>query len=70
MFAVIFEVQPRSDRWERYLGLAGALRPELVAIEGFIDKAITSVIPNACWRLRRRTYARYLERTFADATLI
>ena len=37
MFAVIFEVQPRSDRWETYLGLAGALRPELVATDGFID---------------------------------
>jgi len=37
MFAVIFEVQPRSDRWEAYLGLAGALRPELLAIDGFID---------------------------------
>jgi len=37
MFAVIFEVQSRSDRWETYLGLAGALRPELVAIDGFID---------------------------------
>jgi hypothetical protein len=37
LFAVIFEVQPRSDRWETYLGLAGALRPELVAIDGFID---------------------------------
>jgi heme-degrading monooxygenase HmoA len=37
MFAVIFEVQPRPDRWDTYLGLAGALRPELVAIDGFID---------------------------------
>jgi heme-degrading monooxygenase HmoA len=37
MFTVIFEVQPRSDRWDAYLGLAGALRPELIAIDGFID---------------------------------
>lgn len=37
MFAVIFEVQPRHDRWDAYLGLAGALRPELLAIDGFID---------------------------------
>jgi heme-degrading monooxygenase HmoA len=37
MFAVVFEVHPRSDRWETYLGVAGALRPELVAIDGFID---------------------------------
>jgi len=37
MFAVIFEVQPRPDRWEQYLALAGQLRPELVQIDGFID---------------------------------
>ncbi len=37
MFAVIFEVQPRTDRWDSYLGLAASLRPELVAIDGFID---------------------------------
>src|SRR3954447_17513689 len=37
MFAVIFEVQPKSDRWNQYLELAGQLRPELVRIDGFID---------------------------------
>jgi heme-degrading monooxygenase HmoA len=37
MFAVIFEVQPKSDRWDQYLELAGQLRPELVQITGFID---------------------------------
>jgi heme-degrading monooxygenase HmoA len=37
MFAVIFEVQPRSDRWEQYLALAKQLRPELEQIVGFID---------------------------------
>jgi heme-degrading monooxygenase HmoA len=37
MFAVVFEVRPRPDRWDDYLGLAGALRPELLAIDGFID---------------------------------
>src|SRR5215216_4560284 len=37
MFAVIFEVQPRHDRWDEYLGLAGKLKPELEAIEGFVD---------------------------------
>ncbi len=36
MFAVIFEVQPRHDRWEDYLALAGSLRPELEKIDGFI----------------------------------
>ncbi len=37
MFAVIFEVRPRSDRWEQYLALAKQLRPELEQIAGFID---------------------------------
>jgi heme-degrading monooxygenase HmoA len=36
MFAVIFEVQPKPDRWDHYLGLAKQLRPELEQIEGFI----------------------------------
>jgi heme-degrading monooxygenase HmoA len=37
MFAVVFEVQPKPDRWEQYLGLAKQLRPELERIEGFIE---------------------------------
>jgi heme-degrading monooxygenase HmoA len=36
MFAVIFEVNPRPEAWDDYLSHAAALRPELVAIEGFI----------------------------------
>jgi heme-degrading monooxygenase HmoA len=37
MFAVLFEVQPRSDRWDAYLDNAKALRPELEQIDGFVD---------------------------------
>lgn len=37
MFAVIFEVQPKTERWDDYLGLAGFLKPKLEAIDGFID---------------------------------
>src|SRR3954464_14791258 len=36
MFAVIFEVKPRPEAWDAYLGHAASLRPELVAIDGFI----------------------------------
>jgi heme-degrading monooxygenase HmoA len=36
MFAVIFEVNPRPGERDAYLGHAATLRPELVAIEGFI----------------------------------
>jgi heme-degrading monooxygenase HmoA len=37
MFAVIFEVQPKQERWDDYLGLAKQLKPKLEAIDGFID---------------------------------
>jgi heme-degrading monooxygenase HmoA len=37
MFAVIFEVQPKQERWNDYLDLAKYLKPKLEAIEGFID---------------------------------
>jgi heme-degrading monooxygenase HmoA len=37
MFAVIFEVQPRTSRWDDYLETARLLRPELERIRGFID---------------------------------
>jgi heme-degrading monooxygenase HmoA len=37
MFAVIFEVQPKKERFDDYLGLAKILKPELEKIDGFID---------------------------------
>jgi heme-degrading monooxygenase HmoA len=37
MFAVIFEVQPKQGRFDDYLDLAKRLKPELEAIDGFID---------------------------------
>lgn len=37
MFAVIFEVQPKTERWDEYLDLAKQLKPKLEAIDGFID---------------------------------
>jgi heme-degrading monooxygenase HmoA len=37
MFSVLFEVHPRHDRWDAYLGYAKMLRPELEQIEGFVD---------------------------------
>ena len=37
MFAVIFEVQPKKERWDEYLELAKLLRPEIEKIDGFID---------------------------------
>jgi heme-degrading monooxygenase HmoA len=37
MFAVIFEVQPKQERWDDYLMIAKRLKPSLEAIDGFID---------------------------------
>jgi heme-degrading monooxygenase HmoA len=37
MFAVIFTVQPKPERWNDYLELAKYLKPRLEAIDGFID---------------------------------
>jgi heme-degrading monooxygenase HmoA len=37
MFVVIFEVQPKKERFDDYLDLAKSLKPELEKIDGFID---------------------------------
>ena len=37
MFSVIFEVWPKSDQWDAYLGYAKMLRPELEQVDGFVD---------------------------------
>src|SRR5215475_13993984 len=37
MFAVIFEVRPKKERWDDYLALAGQLKPKLEAIDGFVE---------------------------------
>ena len=37
MHAVIFEVEPKEERFDEYLDIAAALRPELEKIDGFIS---------------------------------
>jgi heme-degrading monooxygenase HmoA len=37
MFSVIFEVHPKPEQWDAYLGLGRMLKPELEKIEGFVD---------------------------------
>jgi len=37
MYAVIFEVEPKSGRQKDYLEIAASLRPELEKIDGFIS---------------------------------
>ncbi len=37
MFSVLFEVQPKPQKWDEYLNNAKMLRPELERIDGFVD---------------------------------
>jgi heme-degrading monooxygenase HmoA len=51
MFAVIFEVNPRPERWDAYLGYAKVLRPELEQIDGFLDNERFSSLRRKGWLL-------------------
>ncbi len=51
MFSVLFEVQPRPDRWDAYLGHAKRLRPELERIEGFVDNVRYRSLTRPGWLL-------------------
>jgi heme-degrading monooxygenase HmoA len=73
MFAVIFEVNPKAEEWDTYLGYAKLLRPELERIAGFIDNERFAslrrpgwVLSVSIWRdekalIRWRTFARHHE---------
>jgi heme-degrading monooxygenase HmoA len=49
MFAVIFEVNPRPEAWDAYLSHAATLRPELLAIDGFIANERYRSLGRAGW---------------------
>ena len=51
MFAVIFEVHPRPDQWDAYLGYAKMLRPELEQIDGFVDNTRYRSLTREGWIL-------------------
>jgi heme-degrading monooxygenase HmoA len=51
MFSVIFEVHPKSDQWDAYLGYAKLLRPELERIDGFIDNIRYGSLRREGWLL-------------------
>src|SRR5215472_12623216 len=71
MFAVIFELQPKQEKFDEYLKLAKYLRPKLEAIDGFIDidrfaskRAKGRVLSLSTWRdekaiVRWRTQAEH-----------
>ena len=51
MFAVLFEVQPKSEKWDQYLGIAKMLKPELEAIDGFIENVRYRSLTRPGWLL-------------------
>jgi heme-degrading monooxygenase HmoA len=51
MFAVIFEVNPKPEQWEAYLGYTTLLRPELELIDGFIANERFSSLRREGWLL-------------------
>ena len=73
MFVVIFQVRPKADRWDAYLGYAALLRPEIVKIDGFIDNVRYAskrrpglILSLSTWRdekslIRWRTHALHTE---------
>lgn len=73
MFAVMFEVQPRPEQRDGYLGNARMLRPELEQVDGFVDNVRYRslrregwILSLSSWRdekavVRWRTHARHHE---------
>jgi heme-degrading monooxygenase HmoA len=71
MFVVLFEVRPADGRTDDYLAHAAELRPELLAIDGFIDNIRYGacerpgvILSLSTWRdekslIRWRTHARH-----------
>ncbi len=51
MFCVIFEVQPKPDRWDDYLGTAKSLKPDLEKIDGFLDNVRYRSLTREGWLL-------------------
>jgi heme-degrading monooxygenase HmoA len=51
MFSVLFEVQPKAEQWDAYLGEAKMLRPELERVDGFVDNIRYRSLTRAGWLL-------------------
>jgi heme-degrading monooxygenase HmoA len=56
MFAVLFEVHPKAERWNDYLGYAKMLRPELERIDGFVDNIRYRSLTREGWILSLSTW--------------
>jgi heme-degrading monooxygenase HmoA len=51
VFAVLFEVHPYTAQWDAYLGYAKMLRPDLEAIDGFVDNVRYRSLTRPGWIL-------------------
>jgi heme-degrading monooxygenase HmoA len=51
MFSVIFEVNPRATEYDAYLDTAKMLRPELEAVDGFVDNIRYKSLQRQGWIL-------------------
>jgi heme-degrading monooxygenase HmoA len=56
MFAVLFEVNPKPERSNTYLGYAKMLRPELEQVDGFIDNERFASLRRPGWILSLSTW--------------
>jgi Antibiotic biosynthesis monooxygenase. len=51
MFSVLFEVHPKSEQWDAYLGYGKMLKPELERVEGFVDNTRYRSLTRQGWIL-------------------
>jgi heme-degrading monooxygenase HmoA len=51
MFSVLFELHPRTDRWDAYLGYGKMLSSELEGIDGFVDNIRYRSLTREGWLL-------------------
>ena len=51
MFSVLFEVHPKPDQWDAYLNYAKMLRPDLEAVDGFVDNIRYRSLTREAWIL-------------------
>jgi heme-degrading monooxygenase HmoA len=51
MFSVLFEVHPKPEQWDNYLGNAKMLRPELEKVDGFVDNIRYGSLTREGWIL-------------------
>src|SRR5262245_20070863 len=51
MFCVLFEVEPKADRWDAYLAYAKVLRAELEKIDGFVENIRYRSLTRQGWLL-------------------